>query len=442
MNMINRYAILVLAILGSVESALASAPMCNGRVATHWVNLSTIRHYANSDPREPDADLIASHGDDVVVIDLSGANLGTDDQPFVLEIDLRQSSYDYDMVCVAENPGLRVEIYGGGEYVKTDQIHSIYLLTYQESHTVRSLQKEVDVSVTHGTRIETGDYDDVVLVHSVTSAKSNIIVETRAGNDRIVVDGESTDGGRVAAAINSGPGDDTVEFHPNGTQDRAFIHAHNGKDSIKTSNGDDVIFSSYMLMMLGRTGNFVIEVEYDLAMLFLAEGARAVLDFVDVDFNSDSDGDTVDAGGGDDYVFGSFGTDYIRAGGGHDYVQANGGRDRIWGGSGNDELYGGDGNDDVYGENGHDFMDGGFGNDLMKGGKGEDEVRGGDGDDELYGNENNDVLRGGNGKDSLYGGAGNDYLRGDNQSDMLDGEGDTNNCYGGNGDDVLKHCLD
>ncbi len=76
--------------------------------------------------------------------------------------------------------------------------------------------------------------------------------------------------------------------------------------------------------------------------------------------------DIVDAGTGDDRVFGQLGNDILQGGDGADYVEGNGGNDTIFGGLGQDDLVGGssnlfglttpaqrpDGSDTIYGGNG------------------------------------------------------------------------------------------
>ncbi len=76
--------------------------------------------------------------------------------------------------------------------------------------------------------------------------------------------------------------------------------------------------------------------------------------------------DVIDAGAGDDRVFGQLGNDILKGGDGADYVEGNGGNDTIFGGLGQDDLIGGssnlfglltpeqrpDGSDTVYGGNG------------------------------------------------------------------------------------------
>ena len=91
-------------------------------------------------------------------------------------------------------------------------------------------------------------------------------------------------------------------------------------------------------------------------------------------------------------------------------------------GAGDDTLYGGNGHDNLYGDGGTDIVYGGSGNDDVYGGSGDDFLSGNDGDDSLSGGGENDVLAGGDGADGLYGGAGEDTLVGGLGDDTLFGD--------------------
>jgi Ca2+-binding RTX toxin-like protein len=66
-----------------------------------------------------------------------------------------------------------------------------------------------------------------------------------------------------------------------------------------------------------------------------------------------------------------------------------------------------------------DLVNAGSGNDVVFGEKGLDALYGNAGDDKLFGGEYNDVLRGGTGNDTLVGGSGIDVLRGDTGADTF-----------------------
>ena len=118
-------------------------------------------------------------------------------------------------------------------------------------------------------------------------------------------------------------------------------------------------------------------------------------------------------------------------------------------GDGNDRLFGGDGRDSLFGENGDDFLDGGEGDDYgLYGGNGSDTIYGGNGNDDLDGGDFNDKLYGGDDRDILSGSYGDDNLYGGNGDDLIIGGGsdtaynrssksDNDRLYGESGDDSL-----
>lgn len=164
---------------------------------------------------------------------------------------------------------------------------------------------------------------------------------------------------------------------------------------------------------------------------------------------TDSAGDLIHAGAGDDFVSGEGGDDLIWAELGNDIVFGDAGDDTVLGGEGDDEISGDNARLDTR-EHGSDFLDGGAGNDLIFGGAKGDVLYGGDGndylvgdsrnenagDDSLSGQDGDDVLLGAGGSDALYGGAGTDKLYGDAAGVDLAPQGD-DLLYGGAGDDLL-----
>jgi endonuclease/exonuclease/phosphatase family metal-dependent hydrolase len=97
---------------------------------------------------------------------------------------------------------------------------------------------------------------------------------------------------------------------------------------------------------------------------------------------------------------------YVVTGGGNDCVAVAPGvrRDTV--------IDAGDGNDVVFGGAGNDLIYGGAGNDLLFGGAGNDVLLGGHGNDMLFGGNGNDLLIGGRGNDLLFGESGDDILIG------------------------------
>ncbi|MBK8017635.1 MAG: right-handed parallel beta-helix repeat-containing protein [Betaproteobacteria bacterium] len=201
--------------------------------------------------------------------------------------------------------------------------------------------------------------------------------------------------------------DDEVRIENNATQTR-----------ILTSDGDDLIFGS--------------------------DAGSDDPDLLDAVYF----GDFIDAGPGNDRVFGLGGADVILAGDGADIIEGGAHGDLIRGGRGDDELRGGLGNDRIEGGDGHDDIDGGRGGDQILGEEGDDEIDagggtlniidGGAGDDVIRGSdEGADGILGGDGRDTIFGFAGNDVLVGGAGNDSIDGGAGDDFIQGSSGADVL-----
>ena len=119
---------------------------------------------------------------------------------------------------------------------------------------------------------------------------------------------------------------------------------------------------------------------------------------------------TIDAGAGNDRIYGGAGNERIQAGEGNDLVDGGAGDDYIDGSFGDDLLVGGAGHDVLYGGEGNDMLDGGAGDDYLDGHLGNDVLRGGEGNDILSGGAGEDWLLGGAGDDRVYTGRGRDTV--------------------------------
>lgn len=98
-----------------------------------------------------------------------------------------------------------------------------------------------------------------------------------------------------------------------------------------------------------------------------------------------------------------------------------------------------DGDDMLYGTPNGDTLDAGAGNDIALGVAGNDAILGGDGNDLIHGGDGDDVLDGGAGDDVIYGGWGADTLTGGTGHDQLFGEwgGDTYVYQVGHGEVII-----
>jgi VCBS repeat-containing protein len=146
------------------------------------------------------------------------------------------------------------------------------------------------------------------------------------------------------------------------------------------------------------------------------EGAMDEVAFFNTALSDEAIADTFAAGS---WTLGS--DDEIEAGSGDDIVYGGAGDDEIEGESGDDELHGGAGEDDIEGGSGHDTIYGDAGDDKIDGGSGDDTIYGGEGDDKIDGDSGNDLIVGGLGDDEIDGGRGDDIIIGGDGADILDG---------------------
>jgi Ca2+-binding RTX toxin-like protein len=123
-------------------------------------------------------------------------------------------------------------------------------------------------------------------------------------------------------------------------------------------------------------------------------------------------GNFIDAGEGDNVVFG---------GGGNDEIFAGNGSNLISGGSGDDTIITGDGDNLISGDGGDDFIGTGAGNDVVYGGNGNDQILAGDGDNFVDAGAGDDYIGTGEGNDTINAGLGNDIIQAGDGDDVLNG---------------------
>lgn len=153
-------------------------------------------------------------------------------------------------------------------------------------------------------------------------------------------------------------------------------------------------------------------------------------------------GVSINAGAGNDFIYGSEFNDTLKGGDGDDYIWTMGGKDKVYGGNGNDFLIANAGEtlpqgtefvpSTLYGEKGNDTIEIWSTGDVAYGGDGEDLIN-------LY-NENNKTAFGGKGDDiisiqkggaTVYGEAGDDIINGGrtSASDIIFAKGAGHDAY-------------
>ena len=153
-------------------------------------------------------------------------------------------------------------------------------------------------------------------------------------------------------------------------------------------------------------------------------------------------GVSINAGAGNDFIYGSEFNDTLKGGDGDDYIWTMGGKDKVYGGNGNDFLIANAGEtlpqgtefvpSTLYGEKGNDTIEIWSTGDVAYGGDGEDLIN-------LY-NENNKTAFGGKGDDiisiqkggaTVYGEAGDDIINGGrtSASDIIFAKGAGHDTY-------------
>jgi Ca2+-binding RTX toxin-like protein len=164
--------------------------------------------------------------------------------------------------------------------------------------------------------------------------------------------------------------------------------------------------------------------------------------------------DDLDAGPGNDGLYGNGGDDKLEDGWGIDVVQGGDDDDEITPDLGNDDIQGGDGFDTVSyryrGDPQHLSIDNAANDgqdseadnihtdvERLEGGSGGDEITGSNGADEIAGRGGDDTVRGGAGEDDLDGGSGDDDLHGEFDADTIDGGPDQDTIDGGFSGDKL-----
>jgi len=139
--------------------------------------------------------------------------------------------------------------------------------------------------------------------------------------------------------------------------------------------------------------------------------------------------DILVGGQGNDHLYGNMaggaqglpdGSDSIDAGGGSNYVNGNAGDDFITAGNGTNRLYGGSGNDRItITGHGSGHINGNMGDDLLQVTAGTNDVHGGQGNDTISALGGTNTLSGDAGDDLIAGGSGVDVMTGGPGADLF-----------------------
>ncbi|MCQ3830612.1 calcium-binding protein [Microbulbifer elongatus] len=291
------------------------------------------------------------------------------------------------------------------------------------------------------------------------------LIDAGAGNDTVY-------GSDLADVIEGGIGSDTL--YGEGGDDLFKLTAGDtgfdqyrggaGTDTLQGTTGDDVFrFSAFageasVEIIDGNGGADTIE----------ATTANNTLDFSNtqligiVSIDAGDGNDTVYGTAGADTIIGGPGSDYLDGGDGDDTFMFTGGdtgSDRYSGGNGFDQLLGTDADDDIIlsvfsGAATLERIDGKLGVNRILSNSANNtldfsntelvnvsEINAGDGNDTVIGTESADLIVGGLGSDNLYGNAGDDVFlltEGDTGFDRYEGGDGIDSVHGTSGDDVFR----
>jgi Ca2+-binding RTX toxin-like protein len=231
------------------------------------------------------------------------------------------------------------------------------------------------------------------------------------------------------------------------TTDAATVGTHN--DTINVSSGDNVILGGNGTdSITSTTGNDLIAGDNAKATFDSTGGQSIIRELISTDDGIGAN-DTINAGAGNNTIFGGFGQDGITSLGGDDNAAGDNAR-AVFNASGTltsftttSPTVGG--NDTINVGDGTNILLGGLGNDTLTSGSGKDFILGDNGNilrtatgvltditttqpdlggiDTINGGDGPNIVLGGNGGDQITGGTGRDFVIGDNGKAKLDTTG-------------------
>jgi Ca2+-binding RTX toxin-like protein len=205
--------------------------------------------------------------------------------------------------------------------------------------------------------------------------------------------------------FNGGSGNDTYGGSPNNDD----IYGYGGSDVLSGAGGNDTIYGGDGIDFLyGDAGDDFIDGGIDYAYNFISGGDGN--DTLQGAFGDN----TIYGDAGNDSIVGYSGSDTLYGGTGNDTIRGGDGINSIYGDAGNDTIYGGEVFEDGVGTGiAIGSIDAGSGDDIVYGDNRTDSIKGGIGNDTIYGGGGEDSIEGGAGNDTIYGGEGRDYLFGE-----------------------------
>ena len=274
-----------------------------------------------------------------------------------------------------------------------------------------------------------------------------------AGNDAVTgnVGKDKVNGGDGNDNVAAGGGNDTVT----GGNGNDQVFAGPGSDTVTDPEGDDSIVLDEVISTEEVDEQFPEAGGADPGDPFSPEtedtypgkgpsdpSVEYCFDCLPPGPSNESADDKVDAGPGNDIVFGSPGADQVSGGTGSDTTRGGAGNDTVSGGAGTDLVTGGAGDDALTGDDDSDVVAGGPGNDNVSGGDKRDTADGGPGADTVSGGNGGDDLSGGpddetDGVDAIDGGASVDTIHAGAADDSVTGGDGDDAIFGGSGNDTL-----
>jgi Ca2+-binding RTX toxin-like protein len=225
-------------------------------------------------------------------------------------------------------------------------------------------------------RVEGGNFGDLLIsdggfVNISGGGGNDTIGGSEANNSILNGDGgnDTINGGAGNEFINGGDDNDTI----NGGLGVNTINGGSGNDTYILGDGADVISDTAGFDLVAFTHESTINFEDGVA---IGDPSNDIWNEIDIDrFDGSTGNDTIILTiGATGYreINGGLGNDILGGNADVNKIDAGGGNDFVYGRDGDDILLGGAGIDELNGDSNNDSLQGGFGNDVLNGGLGID----------------------------------------------------------------------